>query len=444
MGESSVVEHLQETTVGGGVGCAAGEFVVDLVGAEDSDAQAVEFTVHCCQPLGLGVEDAAGRGNDDHIEGVHGMEVLVGDIADDGGCLVGREVGGVEDDITVLTTVGIDGSTDAAAAVDLHFGGLQTQGGLASFFQSPDFRSHTLSDLDEQDFCSAAVLVGKLEIGMGGVDAEHTGIGEFKEVQTGMHSRGGGEADAVFLLGRLNGVDLVDLASGIVLGTQVADFEARERNAVEGGLHGGLGGTAGREAHTELRRTVGTGIGGQRQLIGVCSLADEVEVLIKLSAALVPGIFLRVVEGSGGESGNGVGGVRGSGEEGVGSVVELGGRVGLGDEIAGGAGVVIEDVFAVVPVRQSVSVEEIAVVHGQQGHFGEVVGVGVGLDEFRLQMTAVAIDADILCIGETHGAQLRGRQMIDAVVLEAELHPFTVGQHTSIGPATADVVSASA
>ena len=59
-------------------------------------------------------------------------------------------------------------------------------------------------------------------------------------------------------------------------------------------------------------------------------------------------------------------------------------------------------------------------------------------------MTAVAIDADILCIGETHGAQLRGRQMIDAVVLEAELHPFAVGQHTSIGPATADVVSASA
>ena len=69
LARGTVVQHFHISLVGGGIGRAAREFVVDFVGGHDSHPQAVLLAVECCQALGLRAQFLRG-GNDDHH--VHG------------------------------------------------------------------------------------------------------------------------------------------------------------------------------------------------------------------------------------------------------------------------------------------------------------------------------------------------------------------------------------
>ncbi len=73
----AVVEHLQVTAVGVGIGCAASKLVVQLIGGHDVHAQSVALTVEVGQSLCLLEQLLAGRYYYDHVGLRVGMMVLV-------------------------------------------------------------------------------------------------------------------------------------------------------------------------------------------------------------------------------------------------------------------------------------------------------------------------------------------------------------------------------
>ena len=91
VGGRAVVEHLQVAAVGVGIGRAAAELIVELIGLDDAHAQTVVLLVETCEPLCLLQVFTRGGDDDHHVCGSVGMMVLVGDGAHKRRC---REGGG--------------------------------------------------------------------------------------------------------------------------------------------------------------------------------------------------------------------------------------------------------------------------------------------------------------------------------------------------------------
>ena len=85
-----VVKHLHVAPVGIGIGRTAGELIVEFVGRNNPYTQTVVLLMESLQTLGLRLQFLGSGYDDDHIHGLIGMMVLIGDVID---ILRNRDVG---------------------------------------------------------------------------------------------------------------------------------------------------------------------------------------------------------------------------------------------------------------------------------------------------------------------------------------------------------------
>ena len=77
-----VVKHLHVAPVGIGIGRAAGELIVEFVGRYNPNTQPVVLLMESLQTLGLRLQFLGSGYDNDHIHGLIGMMVLIGDVID--------------------------------------------------------------------------------------------------------------------------------------------------------------------------------------------------------------------------------------------------------------------------------------------------------------------------------------------------------------------------
>ena len=77
---STVVEHFHVAAVGVGVGCAAGELIIQFVGRYNAHRQSVALLVHLLDAISLSRQFSCQWHDDDHIAGFVGMVVLIRDV----------------------------------------------------------------------------------------------------------------------------------------------------------------------------------------------------------------------------------------------------------------------------------------------------------------------------------------------------------------------------
>ena len=110
--------------------------------------------------------------------------------------------------------------------------------------------------------------------------------------------------------------------------------------------------------------------------------------------------------------------------------LHCGGRVFLCQEVAGTAGKGVAHSGIVIPINQSVAPEDPAVGWAVvvEWHFDQIVVVCALTDELWQEVTSIAVEVHVVGVGEAHLLERSSRELIEAVLGDADFDPLAVCQ----------------